>query len=384
VGENIMLGKVNRFLVCLASLVVQCTTGAMAYEVTDFYQRFIDLLKNDRIAELETLVREDRTSAAKCLEKIKEKIVKEDEQDKAKAYRLVADELEELLLVTAGSQDCDAAQTIYGRVAKPVTPDEQLIRLKRVLKLCPEQLAALVGLGDASKRLGKFDDAVAAYEKAITLKKESAEACLGLGETFFAAGLCLRSLPYFEKVLAVYPENTRAKKFVQLAHREIAQDRAGLLSSEEIADRLQRDIGGNLMCMCPVVARLAGRVRLQEVTFSADSASLSSRAKRQLQEVALALRSDRLKGGAYLIEGHADIAGTTAHNQTLSRERAHSVKAYLSQTLGVRPEALSVAGMGDSRAWTTNDTSQGRRLNRRIEILRLEKQQDRSDPTNLM
>ncbi len=350
----------------------------MASDVNNFYQRFIELLKNDRTPELETLVQENREMAAKCHEKIKEKIANETEPDKAGAYRIVAEELEELLLVTSGKQNCDAAERIYVRAEKSIKPAEQLIGFKRVVRLCPTLVASQVSLGNVNKKLGKFEDAVAAYEKAITLKKDSSEACLGLGETLFAAGLCQRSLPYFDRAVLMDPNNSRAKKFIEMAHREIARDKTGLLSSEEIADCLQRSIGGNLMCMCPVTARLAGRVRLHEVTFSVGSANLSLRAKKQLQEAAVALQSDRLKNGNYLIEGHADSTGNPANNQILSQARSEAVKIYLTQILRVDPAVLSAAGMGDSRCWTQNGTSKGRRLNRRIEILRLEDPQ-RSD-----
>ena len=371
-----MLDKVNRFLMGLVPLVVLCTTGAMAKDVNDFYQRFLDLLQNDRTSELESLLRENRGLASKCLEIIKEKISGETEREKTEAYRLVADELEELVLFTSGRQDCEAAQRLYVRAGQAVTPDGQFIKLKRIVQLCPTLTDAQTFLGDVSKKLGRFDDAVAAYEKAITLKKDSSEACLGLGETLFAAGLCQRSLPYFDRVVSIDPNNSRAKKFIEMAHREIARYKPGLLSSEEISDCLQRDMGGNLMCMCPVTARLVGRVRLQEVTFPAESANLSTSAKKQLQEVAVALQSNRLKGGSYLIEGHADNTGSTWYNKRLSLERAQAVKTYLARTDGVDPASLSVAEMGASRPWTTNETSQGRRLNRRIEILRLENQWD--------
>ncbi|MGO9117039.1 MAG: OmpA family protein [Desulfomonilaceae bacterium] len=370
-----MLGKVNRFLMGLVPLVVLCATGAMANEVNDFYQRFLDLLKNDRTSELESLVRDNRGVASKCHAIIKEKISGETAGEKTEAYVLVADELEELVLFTSGRQDCEAAQRLYARAGQAVTPDGQFIKLKRIVRLCPTLTDAQTRLGDVSKKLGRFDDAVSAYEKAMALK-DTPEACLGLAETLFAAGLCHRSLPYFEKVLAMQPENPRAKKYLEPARREITREKAGLLTSDEIGDRLWQDPGGNLMCMCPVFARLVGRVRLHEVTFAADSANLSTSAKKQLQEVAAALQSDRLKGGYYLIEGHADNTGSTWYNKRLSLERAQAVKTYLARTDGVDPASLSVAEMGASRPWTTNETSQGRRLNRRIEILRLENQRD--------
>lgn len=375
-----MLGKISLFLTGLAPLmVVVCTAGCSpADEVNTFYQRVVHLLRNDRTIELEALVRQNRNLAAKCLQIIKEKASTEAEGERAAAFRLIVEELEEVVLMAQGRPDCEAAKSVYARAAKSVTLDEHVIRLKRVVQLCPSLLDAQLELGGVSKKLGKLEDAVAAYEKALTLQKDCSEAYLGLGETLFAAGLCHRSLPYFEKASALQPDNSAAKKFAKLARREIAQDKVGLLSAHEIADRLLRDHGESLMCMCPVFARLIGRARLQEVSFPLGSATLSSSAKKQLEELATALGSGPLKGGSYLIEGHADITGSASFNQRLSRERAEAVKTYLTQTLGVDSVALATAGMGESRQWTTNETSRGRRLNRRIEILRLEAQRDSS------
>ena len=67
------------------------------------------------------------------------------------------------------------------------------------------------------------------------------------------------------------------------------------------------------------------------------------------------------------IIGHTDSIGSSDYNQVLSERRAASVKAYLVER-GVPAERVSVAGYGESRPRATNDTIEGRRLNRRVEI----------------
>jgi outer membrane protein OmpA-like peptidoglycan-associated protein len=68
-----------------------------------------------------------------------------------------------------------------------------------------------------------------------------------------------------------------------------------------------------------------------------------------------------------LIEGHTDSTGSDDYNLKLSKQRAQSVSDYLSG-LGVTSNRFSVVGHGESKPVATNDTQEGRQLNRRVEI----------------
>lgn len=67
------------------------------------------------------------------------------------------------------------------------------------------------------------------------------------------------------------------------------------------------------------------------------------------------------------LNGHASIEGSASHNMTLSVDRANSVKAYL-VNMGVPTENLETKGFGASEPVASNDTEEGRALNRRVEI----------------
>jgi outer membrane protein OmpA-like peptidoglycan-associated protein len=69
-----------------------------------------------------------------------------------------------------------------------------------------------------------------------------------------------------------------------------------------------------------------------------------------------------------LIVGHTDSTGSEKYNQTLSEQRAQSVYQYL-QGQGVIHQRLSAYGKGELEPIASNDTDQGRRMNRRVEIL---------------
>jgi outer membrane protein OmpA-like peptidoglycan-associated protein len=68
------------------------------------------------------------------------------------------------------------------------------------------------------------------------------------------------------------------------------------------------------------------------------------------------------------IEGYTDSTGTEAFNQTLSEQRANSVRDYLVQQ-GLDPTSVAATGFGQSNPTASNDTSAGRQLNRRVEII---------------
>lgn len=72
------------------------------------------------------------------------------------------------------------------------------------------------------------------------------------------------------------------------------------------------------------------------------------------------------------VGGHTDTDGPPAANQTLSENRANSVKAKL-VGFGVRPETLQTAGYGSAKPKADNATEQGKFYNRRIEYSVLKK-----------
>jgi hypothetical protein len=68
-----------------------------------------------------------------------------------------------------------------------------------------------------------------------------------------------------------------------------------------------------------------------------------------------------------VIEGHTDNIGTKAYNQKLSKERAEAVKRYLIKK-GIKSERLRTAGYGFSMPKASNETAEGRAINRRVKL----------------
>lgn len=72
-----------------------------------------------------------------------------------------------------------------------------------------------------------------------------------------------------------------------------------------------------------------------------------------------------------VLEGHTDNTGSAATNQALSEARAQTVRRAL-QDLGVPAARLSTVGYSFKRPVASNATEDGRRLNRRVEVLILD------------
>ncbi|KLP52842.1 ompA family protein [Enterobacter genomosp. O] len=73
-------------------------------------------------------------------------------------------------------------------------------------------------------------------------------------------------------------------------------------------------------------------------------------------------------GWLIVVAGHTDSTGEEQSNQVLSLKRAESVRDWMRDTGDVPESCFAVQGYGESRPVATNDTADGRALNRRVEI----------------
>lgn len=71
----------------------------------------------------------------------------------------------------------------------------------------------------------------------------------------------------------------------------------------------------------------------------------------------------------YVIEGHTDSVGKDAANQTLSENRAKAVLDYV-VAKGADASRLESVGYGEKKPVSTNDTTEGRQRNRRVDLVR--------------
>ncbi len=70
-----------------------------------------------------------------------------------------------------------------------------------------------------------------------------------------------------------------------------------------------------------------------------------------------------------LIEGHTDSDGSAAYNKKLSQQRANSVLTKLKEILIKGEYLYRTKAFGKTKPIATNETEEGKQLNRRVEII---------------
>lgn len=101
------------------------------------------------------------------------------------------------------------------------------------------------------------------------------------------------------------------------------------------------------------------------IEFQSGKAELTASGKAILDEMTAAML--KLKERKVDIIGHTDNQGLRATNQGLSQARAEAVKAYLAGH-GIKSDLLTASGQGADRPVASNDSTEGRARNRRIEF----------------
>ena len=107
-------------------------------------------------------------------------------------------------------------------------------------------------------------------------------------------------------------------------------------------------------------------VNMSDVLFDTGKYTLRQLAREKLAKISgIVLAYPSLK---LAIEGNTDSVGTEAFNQELSEKRAEAVRNYLTQQ-GVPESSTTATGFGKTRPIASNDTSEGRQQNRRVELI---------------
>lgn len=140
---------------------------------------------------------------------------------------------------------------------------------------------------------------------------------------------------------------------------------------EDVIDRFRSLIDGERLSVSIQRGRMVIELP-QDVLFESGRARLSSEGRRTLARVGTVLAE--LDDRRFQVEGHTDDVPISTErfpsNWELSSARAMSVVHLLIEE-GVAPESISGAGYGEHQPVASNEDAEGRRRNRRIEIVML-------------
>jgi outer membrane protein OmpA-like peptidoglycan-associated protein len=101
------------------------------------------------------------------------------------------------------------------------------------------------------------------------------------------------------------------------------------------------------------------------ILFPFDSAELTGEARTNLRKLAASLQDEARTN--VTIVGHTDSVGRDSYNQQLSERRGRAAVDYLVSE-GVASSRLVSRGRGEAEPIASNETDEGRRENRRVEV----------------
>ncbi len=113
--------------------------------------------------------------------------------------------------------------------------------------------------------------------------------------------------------------------------------------------------------------KTTGKIALYSIIFDFDSANLKSESTSTIKEIASLLKND-INLNLYVV-GHSDMNGKLEYNMNLSQQRAVSVVNELIKKYGINANRLSAYGVGPLSPISTNQSDEGRKLNRRVELV---------------
>ncbi len=144
--------------------------------------------------------------------------------------------------------------------------------------------------------------------------------------------------------------------------KEVDKERKGEIKND-IEDELdEEDLGDDFN----VYEKDEGvSINLGDILFDYNSTKLKAEAIEKLDKIAKILK--KYDNFSMLIEGHTDNIGSDEYNKKLSENRAKAVEEYLIQK-GINSDSLYSIGYGESKPITSNESEDGRALNRRVEI----------------
>jgi outer membrane protein OmpA-like peptidoglycan-associated protein len=135
------------------------------------------------------------------------------------------------------------------------------------------------------------------------------------------------------------------------------------LNAQQLRERLLNQLN---MILATTDSARGLIVNMSDVLFDFDKATLKPGAREKLAKVSGILLA--YPGLKLAVEGYTDSIGSDEYNLQLSEKRADSVRDYL-VSQGVSDGNITAQGFGKADPVATNDTNEGRALNRRVQLV---------------
>ena len=335
------------------ALRIAQSEGAERY-ASDSYQHAVQLMDSaDGYAT-------EKNSPKKRLIAVSREAVQTAEDARAIAVR----KMDDVRLANERQASADAQAKMQGEADDAIRQKEQAQYDEAKARTAAAQAESDATRAQAAKAQAEFDtvNAQAARAQAETDSERArsdtadAQAATAKAQSDMAANQAT-SATAISEAQADADQSRLAAQQAQLNVQQAETDKAALRTklAEQLNSILQtRDSARGLI------------VSMSDVLFDTGKYSLKPGAREKLAKVAGILLA--YPGLNIEVGGYTDNVGGDAMNQTLSENRAGSVRDYLVQQ-GVASSSVSARGFGNSLPVSSNDNSAGRQQNRRVELV---------------
>jgi outer membrane protein OmpA-like peptidoglycan-associated protein len=145
--------------------------------------------------------------------------------------------------------------------------------------------------------------------------------------------------------------------------KELINAKLDLKDTKYITHSIQKEISAEINNQEDT--QIHGKNENIVIYFNFNSNELSEESKQKLDQIAKVLIEN--PHSQILVNGFSDSSGSDSYNQLISESRAAVAKVYLIGK-GAKPSQIDIEGRGAQNFIGSNDTEEGRKLNRRVEI----------------
>ena len=233
------------------------------------------------------------------------------------------------------------------------------------------QTAAIwIERGNILEERGTYQEAVNAYTRAIECDPGCADAYLKRGTALFSEKKtnCSKSLDDLTAAIKLAPKNADAYyqrgiiNYYMINNEQARKDMetAAALGHKGALEWLTPKTETKQTEGTPLNVKPA-------VYFDHNKSNIKPSYHKLLGKAGAVLNGESSRI-SIMLSGYTDSTGTEKYNDALSMERANAVKVYLMQNFRISLERITVKAYGESMPIASNDTEEGRALNRRVEI----------------
>ena len=208
------------------------------------------------------------------------------------------------------------------------------------LRAEPRNLEALVNLGVVYATMGRFDDAIASYKKALEISYLSAPVHLNLALAYYKAGRCAEAIPEFASVLEANPDTLNALVLKADCHLQLGEFQRAIGLLEPVADAHKDEAVVNYVLGMAFLQNKQmdrGAIYLDRILKQGDSAEahvLMGVAKRAAGEFAEAAEEFRK---AVALNGTLPVAHSLFGQAALSTGDRETARTAFQQELAISP-----------------------------------------------